>query len=107
MNNQARRVNTGAMKLTPVLGVQKVTNLQTLLYTLVEETLKPWSKWINTIFVQMHHMETRLDEPILEKYKQSSFVHQGNKLQRQYQADLNKKIHLKPTLSHGTRGTGL
>lgn len=48
----------------------------------------------STNSMKMYPIKARLDEPVLESIKAGSFVHQGIKLQRQYQADLPTKTIL-------------
>ncbi|BFZ07875.1 hypothetical protein BsWGS_10914 [Bradybaena similaris] len=96
VNNQALRVITGAMKSTPILEMLKITNIQSLSHRRDTKTMIQMDKYNS---MQMHPMKARLDEPVLERLKRSSFVHQGKKLQRQHQADLPlNTMPLKPTL---------
>lgn len=71
------------------LEMQKVTNWQALSDRRDTKTMIQMGKYKR---VQMHSMKARLDEPVLEKLKSSSFAYRRKKQQqRLHQTDLSTK----------------
>ncbi|KAK7103078.1 uncharacterized protein [Littorina saxatilis] len=81
VQNQALRILTGAMRSTPIKTMESLTGVQPLITRRDTKTLIQAEKYKS---LPKHPMNSRMEKPIRNRLKRSSFVHQSRSLKRQY-----------------------
>ncbi|KAK7087559.1 hypothetical protein V1264_021593 [Littorina saxatilis] len=81
VQNQALRILTGAKRSTPIKTMESLTGVQPLITRRDTKTLIQAEKYKS---LPKHPMDSRMEKPIRNRLKRSSFVHQSRSLKRQY-----------------------